>query len=247
MTRSIDQISFDALTPGVRDNTRTCPTCSGVGVLTATDLFCGAGGSSLGLEKVRCPSCGRSLIEIKYALNHWDLAIQAHNANFPKADHAINGAGEVAPSIFGYTDLGWFSPECFPAGTLVCFREQDRVTYCPIEHLEVGTEVLTHEGRWRKIVRTQRKIGSTLRIADTHGHHIRATGNHKFWCKVGSLDAQPQDRDRERAGPADLLGAPRRRRPAPGRHRPRHRHRPRRLPLVSHRLHRPRPVRRARL
>ncbi|MGH3601163.1 MAG: DNA cytosine methyltransferase, partial [Pseudonocardiaceae bacterium] len=112
MTRSIDQISFDALTPGVRDNTRTCPTCSGVGVLTATDLFCGAGGSSLGLEKVRCPSCGRSLIEVKYALNHWDLAIQAHNANFPKADHAINGAGEVAPSIFGYTDLGWFSPEC---------------------------------------------------------------------------------------------------------------------------------------
>jgi DNA (cytosine-5)-methyltransferase 1 len=112
MTRSIDQISFDALTPGVRDNTRTCPTCSGVGVLTATDLFCGAGGSSLGLEKVRCPSCGRSLIEVKYALNHWDLAIQAHNANFPKADHAINGAGEVAPSIFGFTDLGWFSPEC---------------------------------------------------------------------------------------------------------------------------------------
>ena len=112
MQRSIDQISFDALTPGLRDNTRTCATCTGVGVLTATDLFCGAGGSSLGLEKVRCPDCGRSLIEVKYALNHWDLAIQAHNMNFPNADHAINGAGEVAPTVFGYTDLGWFSPEC---------------------------------------------------------------------------------------------------------------------------------------
>jgi DNA (cytosine-5)-methyltransferase 1 len=191
MSRSIDQISFAELTPGVRDNTRSCPTCSGVGVLTATDLFCGAGGSSLGLEKVRCPDCGRSLIEIKYALNHWDLAIQAHNANFPKADHAINGAGEVSPTLFGFTDLGWFSPECFPAGTLVVTRQAGTVTYVPIEQLNVGMTVLTHEGRWRPIVRTQRKIGSTIRVADAAGRSIRVTGNHRFWCKTGDLNAQP--------------------------------------------------------
>ena len=41
-----------------------------------TDIFCGAGGSSLGLELV--PG-----MHVTQALNHWDLAVEAHNANFP--------------------------------------------------------------------------------------------------------------------------------------------------------------------
>lgn len=183
MARSIDQLALAALTPGLRDNTRPCPRCAGVGTLTATDLFCGAGGSSLGLEKVRCPTCGRSLIEVKYALNHWDLAVQAHNMNFPNADHAINGAGEVAPTIFGYTDLGWFSPECFPAGTLITVRWLGIVTYKPIERIAIGDEVLTHKGRWRNVVRTQSKIGDTSIYRDEHGARLELTDNHSVWCE----------------------------------------------------------------
>lgn len=89
-----------------------CPHCTGLGELEATDIFCGAGGSSLGLEHVCCPHCGRGLIKVTQALNHWDLAVQAHNANFPEADHDVHGIQAIPASRFRRTDLLWASPEC---------------------------------------------------------------------------------------------------------------------------------------
>jgi DNA (cytosine-5)-methyltransferase 1 len=83
-----------------------------MGTLEATDLFCGAGGSSLGLEFVRCPDCGRQLIEVTQCLNHWDLAVEAHNANFPHADHDVHDVEVVPASRFRRTPLLWASPEC---------------------------------------------------------------------------------------------------------------------------------------
>jgi DNA (cytosine-5)-methyltransferase 1 len=41
-------------------------------MLSLTDLFCGAGGSSTGAVAV--PG-----IEVRMASNHWDLAIETHN------------------------------------------------------------------------------------------------------------------------------------------------------------------------
>lgn len=90
----------------------TCKTCAGVGTLEATDLFCGAGGSSLGLEYVRCRECGRQLITVTQALNHWDLAVEAHNANFPHADHDLHDVEVVPATRFRRTPLLWASPEC---------------------------------------------------------------------------------------------------------------------------------------
>jgi DNA (cytosine-5)-methyltransferase 1 len=95
-----------------RSTTMTCPTCVGTGTLEATDLFCGAGGSSLGLENVRCPDCGRQLIKVTQALNHWDLAVQAHNENFPDADHDLHDVEVVPANRFRRTPLLWASPEC---------------------------------------------------------------------------------------------------------------------------------------
>lgn len=89
-----------------------CPHCCGIGMLEATDIFCGAGGSSLGLELVCCPICGRSLIKVTQAINHWDLAVQAHNANFPDADHDVHGVEEIPATRFRRTDILWASPEC---------------------------------------------------------------------------------------------------------------------------------------
>lgn len=89
-----------------------CSYCAGHGVLEATDMFCGAGGSSLGLEFVGCPMCGRQLIHVTQAINHWDLAVQAHNVNFPNADHDVHDVDEVPASRFRRTPLFWASPEC---------------------------------------------------------------------------------------------------------------------------------------
>lgn len=52
--------------------------------LAAADLFCGTGGSSTELTRA-CEEVGLRLKLI--AVNHWDVAIQAHSANHPGADH----------------------------------------------------------------------------------------------------------------------------------------------------------------
>lgn len=74
-------------------------------MLTMTDLFCGAGGSSSGAIQV--PG-----IEIKIASNHWDLAVETHGRNHPTADHLCADLSAVDPRRFPHTDILWASPEC---------------------------------------------------------------------------------------------------------------------------------------
>lgn len=49
-------------------------------MITVTDLFGGAGGSGLG-------AVGVSGVELVMAANHWQLAVDTHQANFPTTDH----------------------------------------------------------------------------------------------------------------------------------------------------------------
>lgn len=76
-----------------------------VGEVDWTDIFAGAGGSSLGIESV--PG-----MVVTQALNHWDLAVEAHNANFPHADHVVHDVQEIPASRFRRTRCLWASPEC---------------------------------------------------------------------------------------------------------------------------------------
>jgi DNA (cytosine-5)-methyltransferase 1 len=75
------------------------------GELTWADHFCGAGGSALGIDHV--PG-----MRVKYAINHDDIAVQAHAANHPDTDHECQSIENVHPSRFGRTDCAWFSPSC---------------------------------------------------------------------------------------------------------------------------------------
>lgn len=72
--------------------------------LTVTDLFCGAGGSSLGASQAG----GR----LRMALNHWDLAIETHNSNFPDADHDCTDISATDPRRYPSTQILIASPEC---------------------------------------------------------------------------------------------------------------------------------------
>ncbi len=72
--------------------------------LTVTDLFCGAGGSSIGAE--------RSGARLRMAANHWSLAIETHNSNFPDADHDCADVSQVDPRRYPKTDILLASPEC---------------------------------------------------------------------------------------------------------------------------------------
>lgn len=74
-------------------------------MLTVADYFCGAGGSSTGMEQV--PG-----VRVVMASNHWQLAVDTHNANFPHADHDREDITRIDPRRHPRTDIAWFSPEC---------------------------------------------------------------------------------------------------------------------------------------
>jgi DNA (cytosine-5)-methyltransferase 1 len=78
---------------------------------TFTDVFCGAGGSSIGLTEAG--------FELKLAANHWSRAIETHSANFPHAEHLCADVNNYDMRRLPTTDVGWFSPICTevsPAG-----------------------------------------------------------------------------------------------------------------------------------
>lgn len=78
--------------------------------ITVTDQFCGAGGSSQGVRNLS-KKIGSGL-EVKLALNHWALAIETHNTNFPDTQHDCTDISACDPRRYPSTDILITSPEC---------------------------------------------------------------------------------------------------------------------------------------
>lgn len=80
--------------------------------IRAADLFCGAGGSSTGLN-LACKELGLDLELI--AVNHWDVAIRTHSRNHPGAKHVCEELDTVSPRKLvpgGRLNLLIASPPC---------------------------------------------------------------------------------------------------------------------------------------
>ena len=73
-------------------------------MLTMTDLFCGAGGSSTGAVTAG--------VRVAIAANHWKLAVQSHHENHPDTAHDCADISQVDPRRYPTTDILWASPEC---------------------------------------------------------------------------------------------------------------------------------------
>lgn len=73
--------------------------------LRAVDLFCGAGGTSQGAEK-------SGAARVVCAVNHWQVAVDTHSANFPHAKHINSRLDQVNPGECPKIDLLFASPEC---------------------------------------------------------------------------------------------------------------------------------------
>ncbi len=85
--------------------------------ITVTDQFCGAGGSSQGVRRLSQRYGGG--VQVKLALNHWKLAIETHNTNFPETLHDCTDVSACDPRRYPSTDILITSPECTthsPAG-----------------------------------------------------------------------------------------------------------------------------------
>ncbi|MEI7727669.1 MAG: DNA cytosine methyltransferase, partial [Bacteroidota bacterium] len=78
--------------------------------ITVTDQFCGAGGSSQGVRNISKANGGGA--EVKMAMNHWKLAIETHNTNFPEAMHDCTDISAADPRRYPSTDILITSPEC---------------------------------------------------------------------------------------------------------------------------------------
>lgn len=74
-------------------------------MIKAADLFCGAGGTSIGAHQT-------GEVDVRFALNHWDVAIDTHLANFPQTKHVRSALKWTHPSECDKINLLFASPEC---------------------------------------------------------------------------------------------------------------------------------------
>jgi DNA (cytosine-5)-methyltransferase 1 len=72
--------------------------------ITATDMFCGAGGTSLGASLAG--------VEVKLGMNHWPVACESFNTNHQNALVACADVVSVDPRAYPTTDILLASPEC---------------------------------------------------------------------------------------------------------------------------------------
>ena len=73
--------------------------------ITLSDDFCGCGGSTQGAKQVKG-------VRVKYARNHWKLAVDSHNTNHPDTDHDCVNISETHPARYERTNIYIASPEC---------------------------------------------------------------------------------------------------------------------------------------
>lgn len=81
-------------------------------IITAVDMFCGAGGTSTGL--IQAAEENGKKINLT-AINHWNIAIQTHKTNHPQVRHLCENLDNVNPRhLFpdGRINLLVASPEC---------------------------------------------------------------------------------------------------------------------------------------
>jgi len=76
------------------------------------DMFCGAGGESEGISQAAKKA---GIVIEAYAINHWQRAIETHQANFPDSEHICRDVADIHPPDLvpgGKIAVLWMSPEC---------------------------------------------------------------------------------------------------------------------------------------
>ena len=122
--------------------------------LSATDLFCGAGGSSIGAEGAG--------VSLSMGVNHWARAVETHSANFPYADHDCRDVSDTHPSRYPSTHLLLASPECTNHSQAKGRRRHDARGQLGLEGIEpvpVEAEERSRATAW-----------DVVRMAEHHGY-----------------------------------------------------------------------------
>lgn len=179
----------------------------------AIDAFCGWGGSSEGIVQA-----GATL---RACANHNGIALKVHGNRFQQAEHyQCDLVDEASPFVIDlkgkkvpgrYMDpadlprarLAWFSPSCFPAGTLILTKRG----LVPIEDVKFGDEVWTHMQRWRPVIDAMVRFSDTVIVNGAGIGRWEVTANHGVWARRdgGNLARRPY---RDGPAPCENCGKP---------------------------------------
>jgi len=150
---------------------------------TVISTFAGAGGSSLGYSMAGY----RELLAVEWD----DNAVETFRLNFPgvpiyhsdiaklSVEHCMELAGITEP---GQLDVLDGSPPCFPAG----FQVSTLYGKIPIDFCTTDTQVLTHTGKFKKVIHTMQKKyrGQLYTIEIKYGRKpIDCTPEHLFFAR----------------------------------------------------------------
>lgn len=142
------------------------------------DNFAGGGGASTGIAL----ALGR---EVDIAINHDPDAIAMHTVNHPHTRHYCESVWDVDPLEVTQgrpVGLGWFSPDCFPAGTVILTAQG----YRPIEEIKVGDLVFTHRLRWRCVTDVHRSRRPLVSIKGAGHPGLVVSPEHPFLIRERS-------------------------------------------------------------
>jgi DNA (cytosine-5)-methyltransferase 1 len=126
-------------------------------VLTFTDLFCGAGGSSTGLVAAG--------FELRLAANHWQTAIDTHAANHTDAEHLCADINNYDMRRLPRTDILWASPICTEASPAGGRRRKPRRSKAGLGQLDLEEFGPVAQGGFE---RTRATFWDVIRAAEVH-------------------------------------------------------------------------------
>ena len=132
-------------------------------------------------------SCGRVALERagipveKYYASEIDkYAIQVAHAMYPDTVPIGNVCDIDFAEYIDKVDMVIGGSPCFPAGTLITTP----TGLIPIENIKVGDTVLTHTGRWQKVLRTGSHITDKIQVLSGGGcANLVCTPEHPFYVR----------------------------------------------------------------
>ena len=125
-------------------------------MITMTDLFCGAGGSTTGA--IQIPG-----VRVVMAANHSRHAIDTHQHNHPDTDHDCADVSQVVPSKYPRTDILWASPEC---------TNHTRAKGKKRGHGEFTGGLFAADGTDEAAIRSRATMSDVARFAEHHRYRI---------------------------------------------------------------------------
>jgi DNA (cytosine-5)-methyltransferase 1 len=153
--------------------------------LTFVSLYSGCGGLDLGFARAGLQPVWANDID-PYAVETYNKISKVEDPQWRDAAQLFEGHSAVAGDVLdlsrelgeGAADVVAGGPPCFPAETLV-LTDRGHVS---IAEVRTGDLVLTHRGRWRRVLSTGAKDADTV-IVRGQGARIEATAEHPFWAR----------------------------------------------------------------